>query len=293
MRLILLVDNGSSRPDSTLNLRRIAAQFAERVGEPVRPVSLLHADGVPAERLGGRPAELLAPTLRSLVAAGQRDLRLVPLFFGPSRALTQFVPQLAAEIAAELGPFQLELAPELCPLPAGEPRLVEILADNLAITAGQAAIEPRRVVLVDHGSPLPEVTAVRHWLALGLSERLGPAVRLEEAVMERRPGPEYDFNGPLLEDLLIRLAEEDPRTPIMLSMLFLSAGRHAGPDGDIAHICARILKRFPTLDIQTTPLVGSHPRLIEILADRLLRSRTLKDQRQRFDREPPRLPRAP
>lgn len=269
MRSILLVDNGSSRPDSTLNLRRLAARLAERVGEPVRPVSLLHADRVAAERLDGRPAEILAPTLRRLVSDGVRDLRLLPLFFGPSRALTQFVPEVAAEVRAECGPFRLEIAPELCPLPAGEPRLVEILADNLAAAAMRAAIAPRRVVLVDHGSPIPEVTAVRRWLARGLAARLGAAVQLEEAVMERRPGPEYDFNGPLLEDVLSRLAETDHRTPILLAMLFLSAGRHAGPDGDIAQIRARIATRFPSLHIVTAPLVGSHPALIEILARRL------------------------
>lgn len=269
MRSILLVDNGSSRPDSTLNLRRIAARLAECVGEPIRPVSLLHADRVPAERLDGQPAEILAPTLRYLVSTGERDLVVLPLFFGPSRALTQFVPELAAEVAAELGDFRLELAPELCPLPAGERRLIEILADNLAAAATDAAIEPRRVVLVDHGSPIPEVTAVRHWLALGLVERLGPAVRLEEAVMERRPGPDYDFNGPLLEDVLIRLAEDDDETPILLSMLFLSAGRHAGPAGDIARIRASVEARFQRLRILVAPLVGEHPALVDILADRL------------------------
>jgi sirohydrochlorin ferrochelatase len=269
MRSILLVDNGSSRPDSTLNLRRLSARLAERVGEPIRPVSLLHADRVAAERLNGQPAEILAPTLRRLVSEGVRDLRLLPLFFGPSRALTQFVPEMAAEVAAECGPFRLEIAPELCPLPGGEPRLVEILADNLDAVARSAGIAPKRVVLVDHGSPIAEVTAVRRWLALGLAGRLGPDVRLEEAVMERRPGPEYDFNGPLLEDLLSRLAETDRETPILLSMLFLSAGRHAGSDGDIAQICVGIERRFPGMRIEVAPLVGSHPGLIEILASRL------------------------
>ncbi|MTW20745.1 sirohydrochlorin chelatase [Allochromatium palmeri] len=269
MRSILLVDNGSSRPDSTLNLRRIAARLAERVGEPIRPVSLLHADRVAPEHLAGQPAEILAPTLRHLVSAGERELVILPLFFGPSRALTQFVPELAAEVAAELGHFQLETTPELCPLPAGEPRLIEILADNLTAAATKAAITPKRVVLVDHGSPIPEVTAVRRWLAGGLAERLGAAVRLEEAVMERRPGPDYDFNGPLLEDSLTRLAEEDGTTPILLSMLFLSAGRHAGAGGDIARICAGVAARFPRLRIAVAPLVGEHPGLIGILASRL------------------------
>ena len=269
MRSILLVDNGSSRADSTLNLRRLAARLAERVGEPIRPVSLLHADRVPAERLDGQPAEILAPTLRHLVSTGERDLVVLPLFFGSSRALTQFIPEIADEVAAEFGPFRLELAPELCPLPAGEPRLVEILADNLTAAATEAVIEPTRVVLADHGSPIPEVTAVRRWLARGLAERLGSRIRLEEAVMERRPGPEYDFNGPPLEDVLIRLAEDDDETPILLSMLFLSAGRHAGPAGDIARIRAGVEARFPRLRILVAPLVGEHPGLIEILADRL------------------------
>ena len=268
-RAILLVDNGSSRPDSTLNLRRIAADLAERVGTPIRPVSLLHADRVPAEQLAGRPAEILAPTLRRLVREGVRDLHLLPLFFGPSRALTQFIPEVAAEVAAECGPFRLSVAAELCPLPAGEPRLVDILADHLDAAALGATGAPKRVVLVDHGSPIPEVTAVRRWLACRLAQRLGPGVRLEEAVMERRPGPDYDFNGPLLETVLSRLAAEERETPIRLAMLFLSAGRHAGPDGDIAQIRARIEERFPPLRLQVAPLVGSHPGLIEILASRL------------------------
>ena len=271
MRSILLVDNGSRRPDSTLNLRRLAAALSERCGETVRPVSLLHADQVPAERLDGQPAEILAPTLERLAASGVDEILVIPLFFGPSRALSRFVPETAAQVAAQFGPLQLAIAPELCPLPEGEPRLVEILHDNLLQAAEALGDEPRRVVLVDHGSPIPEVTAVRRWLAERLGRRLGADVRLDEAVMERRQGREYDFNGPLLEDRLAEMAEEDAETPILLSMLFLSAGRHAGADGDIAQIRARIERRFPRLPIRPSPLVGGHPALIEILQARLSR----------------------
>ncbi|MBK1718406.1 sirohydrochlorin chelatase [Thiocystis violacea] len=270
MRAVLLIDNGSKRPDSTLNLRTIADALSARSGELVRPVSLLHSDQVQAEQLAGQAADTFAPMLGRLLADGVRDLVLIPLFFGPSRALSQFVPETAATLAVEFGPFRLAIAPELCPLPQGEPRLVEILLDNLNVAATSAGIAPKRVILVDHGSPIPEVTAVRRWLGDRLALRLGPQVELEQAVMERRPGIEYDFNGPLLEDRLARLAETDPTTPILLSMLFLSAGRHAGPDGDIARIRARIEQGCPTLRLHTAPLVGLHPGLIEILESRLM-----------------------
>ncbi len=269
MRSLLLVDNGSKRPDSTLNLRRLAEALAGRIGEPVQPVSLLHADQVPSDLLDGRPADTFAPALRRLLSLGKRDLVLLPLFFGPSRALTQFVPDTAASLAAELGDFRLRIAPPLCPLPNGEQRLVAILQDNIRQTADSLSIVPRSVVLVDHGTPLPEVTAVRRWLGERLGERLGPGVQFEQAVMERRPGAAFDFNGPLLEDLLEDLASTDAATPVILSMLFLSAGRHAGAGGDIAGICARVEEASPGFRVYPSPLVGSHPALLDILADRL------------------------
>ena len=89
--------------------------------------------------------------------------------------------------------------------------------------------------------------------------------------MERRAGMEYDFNGDLLEDSLCGLAEADQRSPVILSMLFLSAGRHAGSGGDIDQICRRIAAKFPDFRVFPTPLVGSHPLLIEILAARYRR----------------------
>ena len=220
MPVTLLLDNGSSRPESTLNLRRLAAVLGERVGQTVHPVSLLHANRVPADALGGRKAHTFEPFLRRQVQAGVRDFLVLPLFFGPSAALTGFIPETVETLQAEHGPFDLRLAEVLRPLPEGEPRLVRILLDNLAQAWGGAAPAGHRVVLVDHGSPLPAVTAVRRWLARRMAEAL-PGTELLEAVMERRPGPESDFNGPLLAEVLGRLGAEDPATPVALSMLFL------------------------------------------------------------------------
>jgi sirohydrochlorin ferrochelatase len=250
-------------------LRRLAAALADRIGEEVHPVSLLHASRVPPADLGGHPADTFEPFLRRQVAAGVRDFLVLPVFFGRSGALTGFVPERTQAVRSDLGPFELRLGDVLYPLPDGEPRLAEILLDNVRQTAeaeGLSAVP--RVVLVDHGSPLPEVTAVRRSLAADLRERLGVAPILEEAVMERREGRAYDFNGDLLKDVLRRLAEENRQDPVILSLLFLSAGRHAGSGGDIDQIRGSVAEEFPGFRVLSTPLIGSHPLVIDILLER-------------------------
>jgi sirohydrochlorin ferrochelatase len=266
MSRILLIDNGSSRPDSTLTLRRLADALGERLGRPVAPVSLQHSHKVPAHALGGRPADTLGSYLRRAATEGERDFLSVPLFFGPSRALSRFVPETAASLAPEVGEIRVRIARELCPLPPGEPRLGTILADQIRVAAhGMCA---PRLVLVDHGSPIPEVTAVRHWVATWLEGHLGTAIH--QAVMERRQGTEYDFNGRLLSEVLEHLAEQDPRAPVVVALLFIAPGRHAGPGGDIADIVAGAERRNPGLGVSLTPLVSAHQELVDILADRAL-----------------------
>jgi len=265
MPQLLLVDNGSRRAAATRALRRLAAALSERLGQPVAPVSLQHADRIAPAELDGRPAALLAPTLRQYLAAGTRDFLLVPLFFGPSQALTVQIPALCAELEREYGAVRWRLAEPLCPLPRGEPLLARILADNLRATLAQTAVTPTAIVLVDHGSPVPAVTAVRQWLAERLSQLLARPVL--EAALERRPGGAYDFSGPLLAEVLERLATEPPQSNVALAMLFFSAGRHAGPDGDIATICRAIQARYP-LRLVVAPLVSTHPLLIDLLAAR-------------------------
>lgn len=268
MPKLLLVDNGSTRPDSTRTLRRLAGALGERLGTTVHPVSLKHADRVPAERLDGRPADTLLPFLERSLDQGTRDFLVLPLAFGPSAALADVIPHTVAALQAARGPLALRIAPGLCPLPPGEPTLARILADQVASTAARERLIPRRVVLVDHGSPRPQASAVRAWLAARLQGLLGDRTRVDQAAMERRPGPEYDFNGDLLETALGRLALQDPGTPAVLAMLFLAPGRHAGPQGDIAEICRRVEARVPGFRAYPTPLVGEHPALIDILAQR-------------------------
>lgn len=272
MRDILLIDNGSKRADATLSLRRIASGLAERLGETVHPVSLLHSDRIPPSALQGQPADTFEPFLRRRLTDNLRRFLILPLFFGPSRAISDYVPERISTLQSDFGSFDVRIARALCPLPEGEPELVEILLDRIHGAASEQGIVPCRILLVDHGSPIPAVTEVRRWLARQLAQRLaddsGPHVELGEAVMERRSGAQYDFNGALLEDRLRALAAENISTPIILSMLFLSPGRHAGPGGDIAEICAAVERDHPGLRVHPSALVGGHPRLLDILAAR-------------------------
>lgn len=263
--LTILMDNGSLEPAATLGLRGLAAKLGERIGQTVAPISLLHSSAVPADKIGGTPAEILEPALERRLAAGQNDFLVVPLFFGPSGALTDYLPKRIAHLRGKYPALNVRMAAPL--FAAGDDRLTRILADQMR-ALGSAS---RRVALVDHGSPAKAVTDVRNELACQLAGQLGPDYTVAPASMERREGAAYDFCEPLLERLL--------RSPgwnageVIVAMQFLLPGRHAGPDGDVAEICRSAETASKgALHTTMTGLVAEHPLLVDILADRWRRA---------------------
>lgn len=267
MTQLLIIDNGSRKAGSVLNLRRIANKLSVSIGQHVSPVSLQHADKISPERLDGRPANTLEPFIREQLQSGERKFILIPLFFGESRALTSFVPSTMKTLAESHGAFKWSMADVLLPKSDGDPELTAILLENIEHQLNQST---EHVVLVDHGSPIPEVTHVRKSLAKCLDGFLEDRVLLHQAVMERREGSDYDFNGPLLIDALTAIAQKTPSTEIIIAMLFISPGRHAGAGGDIEEICAQTLKEFPDLSIKITALVGENDRILDLLKARYL-----------------------
>jgi sirohydrochlorin ferrochelatase len=123
-------------------------------------------------------------------------------------------------------------------------------------------------LLVDHGSPTPEVTAVRNWLAGQLELLAQGDYQVAEAAMERRQGPEYAFNGALLEEALQRLQQDGETRRLVVAMQFLGPGRHAGRGGDVETICEEARAQNPALEIGITRLLGEDDELIDILTDR-------------------------
>jgi sirohydrochlorin ferrochelatase len=263
--LTILMDNGSLEPAATLGLRRLAAGLAKRIETRVEPVSLLHSSAVSPEKIDGTPAEILEPALERRIAEGQRDFLIVPLFFGPSGALTDYLPKRLAHLRGKHPALKVKLAAPL--FAAGDDRLARILADQVRALSSAS----HRIALVDHGSPVKAVTEVRNELACQLAGLLGPDFTVAPCSMERREGAAYDFCEPLLAGLL--------RHPgwnagdVIVAMQFLLPGRHAGPEGDVATICrAAEADSNGALHTAMTGLVTEHPLLVEILADRWSRA---------------------
>jgi len=263
--LTLLVDNGSLAPAATLALRELAARLSLRLGQTVEPVSLLHSSGIDPVQLDGRPAELLFPFLERQRAAGRDEFVVLPLFFGPSRALTEYLPDNLTRLQEKFPALRVRCAP---PLHAeGDDRLARILTAHVRAELPPDSARPVRVALVDHGSPVAAVTAVRDALARQMARLLGTdAAAVAPCSMERRPERAYDFNDPLLA----RLLDSPPwsESTVIVAMQFILPGRHAGPTGDVAAICRQAEASHPDLRTRLTKLVAAHPLLLEILADR-------------------------
>ncbi|MBC8210138.1 MAG: cobalamin biosynthesis protein CbiX [Gammaproteobacteria bacterium] len=268
MPTIMLADNGSSRPAATLQLRQLASRLSRKCGMTIHPVSLQHADRIGADRLQGSPAQLLKPFIAAQLQQGQREFVLLPLFFGPSKAISSYVPEQLELLTRQYGEFSLHIADPIYPLPQGEPVLTTIIYEHILQTAMQQSLQLNNIVLVDHGSPQPQVTAVRQHLVQQLHKMLPQAVQLEQAVMERRTQAAYDFNGELLQHWLIKKAQAGETSAIVALQFFLP-GSHAGAGGDILEICQQVMQQYPAFRIAICPLVADHPALIDILLARL------------------------
>ncbi|NNE90595.1 MAG: cobalamin biosynthesis protein CbiX [Verrucomicrobiales bacterium] len=265
----LLVDNGSHRAEATLSLRRIAGQLSEKVGHEVHPVSLLHSTKVDPSELDGVPAEIFEPFIKKQrEQSGTNSFLVVPLFFGRSAAIYEYLPQRVEEHRGNDWPeLDVKIAPCLVDLEDQENTdVAEILVELVRKKIAEKNLDHPAVTLVDHGTPRIAVNRVRNFLASQLRDLLGEeAEAVEPSSMERREGEEYDFNEPLLENLL---GTGDFAGDVVLSMLFLSPGRHAGPGGDIAQICEEAEEERSGLRTHMADLFATHPGLIDVLAKR-------------------------
>jgi sirohydrochlorin ferrochelatase len=258
---IFLVDNGSYEPTATLALRGLALEVGKLIGQEVRPVSTMHSTKIDPTLLGGVQAVIFEGAVQQAKLDGIDEIVIIPLFIGPSRAITEYLPKVFAD--AQPGAMKLSIRQ-----PLFGPELISMLSDNLKSTGWSKG--SGTVYLCDHGSPIPEVTRCRNFFAVALRNQLG--LNEDELIacsMERREGAEYDFNEPLLEHAL-----QNAKGEAVILMLFLLPGRHAGAEGDVATIAN---EHAPT-DVRwkLSPLLGTHPALPALLFRRHLHSPSFK-----------------
>ena len=125
-----------------------------------------------------------------------------------------------------------------------------LLADRIRETEATAGRREMPVILVDHGGPSTASALLRDRVATEVSLLLGRPVR---------PCSMEGAHPPLLRDVLAEPALTG--RDVVVAQLFLAPGRHAGPGGDIEEIC-----RSSSAICHRTALVGTHPRVAEVLA---------------------------
>jgi hypothetical protein len=192
------------------------------------------------------------------LARGDREFVFVPFFISAQgaigSALRSDLEKLQRETAAT-GGFDFVFTAGLASR-AGA--IAEIVTERVRETISTGGLRLPAVILVDHGGPSPASAALRDSLAAEVRSLLGSEIGpLAPASME-------GAHGPLLAEQLAQSSYD--HGDVVVALLFLSPGRHAGGDGDVARICRDAASHSPALRFHLTGLVGTHPRAIEPLA---------------------------
>lgn len=268
---IYLIDNGSLRPQAVFALREIALELSKQIHQDVQPVSVLHSHKITSDKLKGIKARVVKEALLEDIAAGTTQFIMLPLFLGPSLAITEYLPKIIAECVAQHPNIQVSIADPLVgsDVDYPDPRLASIAVDHIAQIVDTQPSTRFNVAFVDHGTPHKPVNRLRNAVAQQVAaqckDKLSSIKQIIACSMERREGEEYAFNEPLLENLGKRFEKNQHW---IVALFFLLPGRHAGEGGDIAEICQTLVAQTHISSLTCTPLMVEHPLLIEILADR-------------------------
>ena len=278
---VLLFDNGSFRPDSTFALRKIAKKLEKQLGTRVEGVSLLHSHKIDAEKLNGEPATIIRRRFKIGITNGERHFICLPLFLGPSLAITEYLMELIEEAKLLCPEIEILVAPPLAGWDVNHPdhRLARILADQVKLTLKHNKLSDKtNLVLVDHGSPIEKLSILRNTVTNQLKELLGDSVSTATACsMERREGDAYAFNDPLLETISFeKTSIGKSLESLVVAMFFLLPGRHAGEGGDVDEILQGLVDDAEIKNFIKTDLIAYHPLIYSILEDRV--KSVLEDQ---------------
>jgi len=273
--IVALIDNGSLEPAAHLNLRAVAAALSARTGISVHAVSWKHSDRIPVEQLTAdsaastnapTPAWTLAPFVRAMTALGQREFLFVPFFISAQGAIGSALRRDLEKLQTERPQQSFEFSFTAGLAASGV--IPEIVAQRILSTLETHALPASTpVIVVDHGGPSPTSAALRNELAAAVSALLtgktGPVVA---ASME---GEEHAHNHPVMADQLATPGFNAGE--VVIAPLFLSPGRHAGPEGDLAQIAHEAEDRLAlrSLRCHFTELVGTHPLAVDTLAHAL------------------------
>jgi sirohydrochlorin ferrochelatase len=249
VRIVALIDNGSLEPAAHRNLRAVAAALSERTGTIVHAVSWKHSDRISPAALDEIRAWTLASFVRTQLSRGERDFVFIPFFISAQGAIGSALRSDLDKLREQLGDFSVTFTDDLDARGA----LSRIVVARIRAVIVTHELRNPAVIVVDHGGPSAASAMLRDRLGLEVHRELdGEIGPLAAASME-------GAHPPLFADQL--RAPALAHTDVIVAPLFLSPGRHAGPEGDLAQIAGASTVRCHFAD-----LVGTHPLVVETLA---------------------------
>ena len=258
--IYLLADNGSFEAGSTLSPRK-AHSAGLLAGVEILPVSLLHSFKVDPSLLDGIKAETMEPFLAGPIAQSAFELRILPFFFGPSRALTEWLPEKLEQWKSQKDGRNFRILD--CLHQPGDIRLAVALEDLCFRSIKRSKMKKPFLALVDHGTPVFDVHRVREEVGKEIKERMKDYVSgFSTCSMERRDGEEYDFNEPCSKPFD---PKESARKCSSLNSSFLPGVVGKGIWSDMQMFAGS----SPSRRLVRTDLLGTHSSVVEILADRI------------------------
>ena len=160
----LISDNGSYRPEATFSLRSLAERLGKKVGETIHPVSLLHSTKISSNKLNDIPAEVFESFVLKKLEEGVRRFHVTPMFFGPTAAILEYMPQRVEVMRATWPDLQVRISPCVVDLDdPGDERMAQILIDQIHASREKSRIHlsfhctrgPRRTSYQGHRSAQP------------------------------------------------------------------------------------------------------------------------------------------
>ncbi|CAI5725645.1 unnamed protein product [Hyaloperonospora brassicae] len=282
-RLVVLVDFGSEQAEAYLALRQIGFQLSRLICQPVVPCSFRFSDHIDPKQLNDLEAKTFEMVLNEhLACRGQKasEVVVLPLFFGKSCWLTEFLPKTIAKVWATAIPvpsMPLTVRVGTCLVDqenVNDDRVAQILLERVRADEvdWDTTSTDVSVVVVDHDTPNEDVHKARELVAQQLRSHLMTNERVkvvDSAHVERFSrivGPKSDFDAPLLDKALRRLAVE--QGSIVVAKMIISSDCGPGEDDDIDVVVDDFRAANPSVSIFVTEALKTHKLLSEILRDR-------------------------
>lgn len=269
---IVLVSHGSKRPEAWSQLYSLSRALEVAVAADVTPASIFFGrrDPVNVQTPTVPPLALDAALRYRLQSSPLSRVVILPFVLGPSKALVVELPRVLEAVQEDFPFSQIVTAPCLSAADDGRvipPQLAPALVEDVDALIEADSLRRPLVLLCDHGTADLDVARVRRRLAAQMADMLGDRVcGVEPAPMER---PAALHLGEPADDLLLQERLERlpaPSPDVVVSMSFLSPGRHAGRGGDVERIIVDASSTRNDLRVHVTPLLGDHMRVRMTLA---------------------------